>query len=371
MFREFLSRLKQLGNSQPLTWHYPQKQVVLTAQLGKVDVKSVIAFDDQRLVRRIEAAYSLACLRPVLGDGGFWLAEYAALKQYEHDRLIARDAGAVLRDPARSNLFYGFDALVKLPGGKPKNAEQEAWMTYDALLQLASALGEVRLHNPEAPHPAQLPDIEDLLEDLDRAVGFRIDFPNPFPDEVGLATSRGVATYRCAQSIYQAWRIAELVQHRGNARVLEIGPGLGRTAYYAFRLGLRDYTLIDIPLSSAAQGYFLGRVLGENAVSLFGESSAAPITVAPPSHFLDGAESFDLVVNVDSLTEMSHTVADSYWRRIQRGVPLFLSINHERNPFTFRDLYVASGHAACVKRAQYWLRRGYVEELAVLEASHQ
>lgn len=371
MFKELLTRLKRLSNSQPLTWHYPHKQVVRAAQPGRVGAKVVITVDDQQLVRRIEAAYSLACLHPVLGDGGFWLAEYAALKQYEHERLIARDAGAVLRDPARSNLFYGFDALVKLPGGKPKTAEQEAWMTYDALLQLASALGESRLHNPEAPHPAQLPDIEGLLEGLDRAVGFRIDFPNPFPNEVGLATSRGIATYRCAQSIYQAWRIAELVQHRENARVLEIGPGLGRTAYYAFRLGLRDYTLIDIPLSSAAQGYFLGRVLGENAVSLFGESSVAPITVAPPSYFLDGAESYDLVVNVDSLTEMSRSVADSYWRRIQRGVPVFLSINHERNSFTFRDLYVASGHAASVKRAPYWLRRGYVEELAVLEASRQ
>ncbi|ETZ40544.1 hypothetical protein L838_5619 [Mycobacterium avium MAV_120709_2344] len=34
---------------------------------------------------------------------------------------------------------------------------------------------------------------------------------------------------------------------------------MGRTAYYASKMGLRPYTIIDIPMTSAAQAAFLGK----------------------------------------------------------------------------------------------------------------
>lgn len=146
-------------------------------------------------------------------------------------------------------------------------------------------------------------------------------------------------------------------------RVAEIGPGLGRTAYYANRMGLADYTLIDIPLSGAAQAHYLGSVLGPDAVTLWDETGSAPVRIAPPSAFLDSNNQFDLVVNIDSLTEMSRAIADAYWSRIQSAAPVFLSVNHEYNAFRFADLYRASGHAHLVQRTPYWLRQGYAEEL--------
>jgi len=104
-------------------------------------------------------------------------------------------------------------------------------------------------------------------------------------------------------------------------------------------------------------------VLGEGQVRLHGETGTAPVTIVPPSVFLNGNDRADLVVNVDSLTEMSRSVAEAYWHRIRAGASAFLSINHERNAFTFRDLLDATGHAARTSRTPYWLRRGYVEEL--------
>jgi hypothetical protein len=95
-------------------------------------------------------------------------------------------------------------------------------------------------------------------------LGIRVVFPNLFPGEVRLVTSRGVATYRSIQAIYQASRIRELASR--SARIVEIGGGLG-TAYYAHQLGLCDYTIIDLASHHCDAGLILGRVLGDEQVS--------------------------------------------------------------------------------------------------------
>ena len=146
-----------------------------------------------------------------------------------------------------------------------------AWVVRELLL-LSEVLGARRLWNPEAPQlTAALPDVETMMLQLDQAVGFRIDFPNPFPDEIGLVTSRGIASRRAVQALYQAARIASLIKENA-ARIAEIGAGPGRTAYYATKFGITDYTIIDLPMSNVAQANFLGRTLGPDMISLFGEN---------------------------------------------------------------------------------------------------
>jgi hypothetical protein len=313
----------------------------------------------------VQAAYRAACQTPVGDIGSFWLHEFAEAKRSEHNALLSSgSAASILRRPGEGMLFWGFDGLHAKQAHDQHTADYEASWAYDNLLRLAEALGVLPLEFPEAPPKAPPLAVEPLLDTLDAALGFRIDFPNPFPGEIGLSTSRGVCSYRCPQALFQAWRIASLLPDRAAAHVVEIGPGLGRNAYYARKLGIGRYTLIDIPLSGAAQGYFLGRVLGEDAIRLFGEEIDAPVRVMPPSVFLDGTERFDLVVNADSLTEMARPTAEAYWQRIQSAAPAFLAINHEYNDFRFRDIYTATGHTA--ERQPYWMRRGFVEELVRL-----
>ncbi len=175
----------------------------------------------------------------------------------------------------------------------------------------------------------------------DDILGFSLQFPNPFAGEFGLATSRGVASHRAIQAIFQAWRIAELLDAQPGARVLEIGAGLGRTAYFATRFGVSDYTIIDIPLSNVAQATFLGRALGPDAIRLFGEDGSG-VRILPPPVFLEGDDTYDLVVNVDSLTELAPDVARSYAEAIRARAALFLSINREDQPFTVRELLTKS-----------------------------
>jgi hypothetical protein len=199
------------------------------------------------------------------------------------------------------------------------------------------------------------------LDLLDDALGFRVTFPNPFPDEVGLATSRGIASHRAVQAVYQAWRIFSLAKRDAGARIVEIGAGTGRTAFYASHLGLRDYTIVDLPLSSVAQANFLSRALGQDRICLFGEGGPG-IRLLPPAAFLDAADRYDIVVNVDSMTEMAADTALAYCRAVKIRAGLFLSINHEVNQFMVRDVFAREGLYA-ITRTPYWMRRGYVDEV--------
>jgi hypothetical protein len=326
--------------------------------------------DDGALAARVQDAFRAAAMSPLGDTGSFWLGAFSEMKRRENETLYSGEQLAVagmLRDPATSMLMHGFDTLTTENGklGDPEFTACQAGLAYDGLLRLGEAVGVVPMFYPEAPLADHRPppDVEALLIMLDEALGFRIDFPNPFRGEIGLPTSRGIVSYRPIQALYQAWRIASLLDDRAHSHVVEIGPGLGRTAYYARRLGIGRYTLVDIPLSGAAQGYFLGRVLGEDEVSLFGETASNPVTIGPPTIFFDGTDRYDLVVNVDSLTEMAQPTAEAYLRHAAGCAPRLLSINHEFNAFRLRDFCAVVPSAELVSRTPYWLRRGYAEEL--------
>jgi hypothetical protein len=320
--------------------------------------------DDAELVSRIVAAYRATLAIMGAASGSDWERSFFEMKRDVHQALAAGnmvDVQRMLRDPEKTNLFYGYDNLCRNIGTEA-NGGSSGVEVYRDLLKLSEAIGARRFPHPQKPGvPGPYPQVENLLTLLDGAMRQRIDFPNPFAGEVGLATSRGVASYRTIQAIYQAWRISSILAANHRGRAVEIGAGLGRTAYYAWQFGVRDYTIIDLPLTAVAQAYFLGRTLGPNAICLFGEDRPG-IRVMPPSAFLDATDRYDLVVNVDSLTEMTRRTARTYCAAIKARSEIFLSINHEANDFTTREVCSAAGMSrAC--RNIYWLRAGYVEEV--------
>lgn len=325
--------------------------------------------DDAELISRVAAAYRRAVRTPIGPKDSAWLSTFAEYNRAAHETLESGDdaaAARLLRNPASSMLFYGFHSVHSAYVSKNEEERWQRWrhrQAYDNLLQLTRAVGIRRVENPEANHDFdEAPGVETLLEELDAEFGFRIEFPNLFAGEIGLATSRGVAHYRALQALYQAWRIRRLLRDVPRPRVLEIGAGLGLTAYYATKLGLTDYTIIDIPMTNVAQGYFLGRVLGPQAISLWGETAAATVRVLPPVAYQDRDDRFDLIVNVDSLTEMAEPTAREYLERAAGKTPRFLSINHEHNAFTVAEL-CRGRRDTRIERAPCWARRGYVEEL--------
>jgi hypothetical protein len=327
--------------------------------------------DDLHIVTRIVAAYQAASnLEFDLGDS-LWQTfsnQYFA----EIDEVFRRgDVGAaakILRNPGASNLSYGFDHSFADTLNEDSVRTYHAMTSLDGLARFAEAIGAITLDNPESYHCRDLVvlDAETLLQQIGQVTGWEFSVPNPFHNEHGVATSRGVVSQRVPQALYQAWRIKKLVAGVEHPRVLEIGAGLGRTAYYAHELGLTDYTIIDLPTTSISQGYFLGRTVGEKHVLLYGESLPDPelrIKIFPPEAFLNGSDNYDVVLNADSLTEMDPGVARAYCAKIATSANLFLSINHEVNSFRVRDLLAENPSYKTVDRNPYWMRRGYVEEL--------
>lgn len=273
--------------------------------------------------------------------GSFWKDIFEAHQRPLHEvfmRGTPEEAEEILRNPLSNFLHYGFENTFKGINAAGNHDTSQ-------LRLLSEALGIDRRENPEQPSKRTkmcelwrgIDSPDSILSRIEKTLG-RIDFPNPFPGEPGTITKRGIASYRAIHAIYQARLL--------KGRVLEIGGGLGRTAYYAHRFGVTDYTIVDLPFTGISQGYFLGQALGEHSVKLLS-----------PDEFFASTETYDVALNVDSITELSAKMAQRYAEAVKARAARFISINHEANPFTARELF-----GRPKSRHPYWMRPGYVEE---------
>jgi len=307
--------------------------------------------DDLDLVERLLARYR-ATFREEHYSGGQWREIFERLQRSLHEvfmRGSVEEAAAILRDPASNFVMYGYENCYS-------NGPQSVTKDIGLLRDLARSLGAMRAPYPDAgwrvrirrlPRVAleSLASAETILSHIDQVCGGRVDFPNPFEREYGIVTSRGIASARAFFAVHDAALL------RG--KVLEIGAGLGRTAYYAARFGIRDYTIVDLPFTAIMQGYFLGRVLPGHTVKLLS-----------PEEFFASSESYDDALNADSLTELDVDAARKYVAAIRARAKRFISINHEANRWTVRHLM-----GPATLRSPYWLRPGYVQEVYLLRAT--
>ncbi len=165
----------------------------------------------------------------------------------------------------------------------------------------------------------------------------------------------------------QAQRLASLLKRTASSSIVEIGPGMGRVAFFAYRAGITDYTTIDLPLGMVAQACFLGRVLGPDKLWFDGEddgSSVGKIKLysadkLPTRHY-------GVAINVDSMTEMPWRKASSYAAWLGEHAQLFFSINHARNAFTVAELMAFAG-MVCRERSGAMDVDGYVPNLGYRE----
>ena len=354
--RRFLLRLN----------HNPKAFIFKTATVTEQLLRS----DDIQLVERLKNFYK-ACDASFEGSkDSVWSGIFVNLHGEIHSAFIEGNDEKIrdiLRNPGKYNFFYGFENLcVDLIKSKRLEDILEPQMTMDSLLSFCEAAGVITMANPESLRINKSIDPRTAIQLLEGEFGFNLLFPNPFPGEYGIKTNNGIISYRAIQAAYQAWRISGIVKNISNPRVLEIGGGLGRTAYYSRLFGINDYTIVDIPISSLAQGDFLGRVLPEKDLSLYGEPGETQntnIKLIPTETFFSSDRKYDLIINVDSLTEFDMNVAKKYIQKIGEVGTYFLSINHEKNSFTVNSIWKESPSLNKLYRNPCWLRRGYVEEL--------
>lgn len=189
----------------------------------------------------------------------------------------------------------------------------------------------------------------------------------------GLQTNRGIFGDRDLMSFYIAQKIKE--KFPTTARIVEIGGGGGYTAYWLYQLGFRNITMIDIPTVAACQAYQLAANIGPDAVCLPHETHAAPIKFITPEQFNQTNETFDLVVNCDSMPEMDKDSLNDYLDTISRVSGMFYSINQECRG-TYNDVMQHVVRSVIkekfpkisrMDRSRFWLRDGYAEEWYVIE----
>jgi hypothetical protein len=329
---------------------------------------------DPVLIGRLIDAFLRAEPQATYANDSMW----TSIHQMHHaavTTLQSRDVGAVSRLLARPDegyVFYGFEDLGIWSVEAYRNVGQRA--VYGAhcselLRQLARAIGVLPLQNPEAAnHVVDVPPLPVLLDQIAAAVGFSLEPPAPYPNYYGLDTPVGILGERVLNAIYGAYRIRQLTASNRTPRVLEIGAGLGRTAAYCYRAGITDYWIVDVPMTHLAQGHFLGHAIGGDRLVLDGEPGWASRQdaiklLSPAQFFSDQLPAFDVIVNVDSLTELGVTLAERYLRRAAELAPIFWSVNHEANPFRVFTLDSSRHIFPSVDRRPYWMRAGYVEEV--------
>lgn len=326
---------------------------------------------DPALARRIVAAWQAA------GDKGAAPAAQAGFA----DALAHGDEAAVAAELAglgRARLGEGFlgglrqherarDALF---------ARRLAAWTYDHLLSLAEATGALALENPEAGpwgDTARTP-ADALFHRVEDALGFDLAPPGHFGGYLGIAGGNGVVLHiRMIEAIHAAWRLRQLCEATGAWRVCEIGGGAGLTAFYARRLGIADYAVVDSPTMNAVQGFVLEGTGSGDQVALHGEAGRDRACRVLPIAAFETLGSIDILFNQDTLPAMGRDAALDLLATARRlGARQFLSMNQEA-PLPLRSghqqpvraLVAEAGGFRPAHRHRHWLRAGYVEELFV------
>ena len=253
-----------------------------------------------------------------------------------------------------------------------------ATMTVDKLVSLGEAVGVQPVENPEqGEYGASMRlDPGDLVRRIARQLDLELSPPDLDGGLFKIQTSEGRFHERDLNAVYTAHLLHNTLG--GTGTVLEIGGGSGRAAYWSVRMGFTSYTIVDLPRVGVVQGYYLLRALGADRVSLFGEphSDSVHVKLLPDQALPEIEERrFDLVLNQDSMPEMSRVAADEYLDWIARSARLFLSINHESKPsyghgashLSVPELIAERDSFRLKYRFPYWLRKGYVVELYQLE----
>jgi hypothetical protein len=252
-----------------------------------------------------------------------------------------------------------------------------ALMAKDKLVSLAEAVGSLPVENPEQGlYGVNLhADTDEIVSGIAERLSIDIEPPDIDGGLLKLQTSRGLFGERDANAIFTAWLLARIARDRGTRHICEIGAGSGRVAYWSRQFGLNSYTIVDLPHVNVVQAYYLLKACPDARVSLYGEKpQTEPELTIWPHHALDELHegNFDLVLNQDSLPEMSPATVNDYLRWIHTVCDgVFLSINQESKPpygenlqhVSVPEAVAAVGGLELLDRYPYWLRKGYITEL--------
>lgn len=310
-----------------------------------------------------------------------WYGDFKALLVRGDARELTEYLRDLPRQPAAHGYFQGREAYENLMRDDTTRADR-AIVSMDYLAGYAEAVGVLAVRSPEQAGWREFAgdSARALRAAIERKTGLPVAFPPVFDGLFALEADDGAMHLRSimpAYAMHQLRSIAGFVAAGTHGlRIAEIGAGIGFTAYAAQAIGCARYAIFDLPEVNVAQGYFLLRTLGKDAVALYGEPQAGrKVMVLPGFAFhAEPAASYDVVLNIDSLPEIAQGEAAQYIASAARCSRALFSINQETQaPQTnasrqlkVSDLIEQNGRFRAVSRYPNWVRPGYVDEFWVV-----
>jgi hypothetical protein len=282
---------------------------------------------------------------------------FAASLAAGDEQAVAADLAQLGRAELAQGFFGGRRQHLRI-ARDPVFGRQRAQRTYDALVSLAEMVGALPLENPDVGgwgHNALTKPAE-LFTIVQDRLGVDLTPPDHVGGYLGIEVGHGIVLHlRMVEAIYTAWRLREWAPLVGGDRVLELGGGAGWTAFYAGRLGLSAYHLLDKPEMSAVQAYVLAETPG----------SLPPLSLDRIEEIAPG--SIDIVVNEDTLADAdSEEIARFLSQATKLGARAMLNLNREASgaePKPSTGQVIADTGFRLVHRQRHGLRAGFAEEL--------
>lgn len=303
----------------------------------------------------------------------------AALESRNHNQLAT-----ILASMFRQSFVYGLASGDLIEHSFSRIGSKIWSLKYqDNIVALAEYLGVVRAESTQQGVKAYaLKDgLNTVVSKIEEAIGISMDFPDvgaPY----GVKADQALITMEHPEHVYVALRIHNAIRDYLTERngkklhLMEIGAGVGDLAYWILklqRIAVGTYTIIDLPIVNVMQGYFLSKTLGASKVGLYGESTReGAMMFVLPTVAIDSMEQkvFDVLINQNSMPEMSEQIVENYIRFAKSHVPgIFFSYNHEAYSVVFGSPQVHVPEVVArvkgfqrVSRNTSWVRSGYVEE---------
>lgn len=334
--------------------------------------------DDVRLVDRIVRAYTRAIADEPVQAGSHAEDIWDVIKKNRHDDFNevfasgdSRKVAEYLCNMHNRGITHGisdFNTRILKRIGKKRTTELMV-LVRDHVVALAESVSALLCGQENIYKDPIL-----VIQDIEKRIGIDITPPDIDGGLVKAKLGEAHFSLRDIWGIYVAWRIVQIVGPK--ARVCEIGAGLGKATLYASRLGIKDYSIFDLPQINAVQAWYLMKSLPEASFALYGESvpEGDVIKILPYWEFPEGK--YDLVLNVDSFPEIAREIVDDYLRKIKTCSTYFLSINHEtersygyiHGPAKGQHLAMprvieSAGGFRQIYRFPFWVRKNYIEEL--------
>lgn len=271
----------------------------------------------------------------------------------------------MLEDGYYTHLPYGFDYGQPGSNGGALSDYQARWTC--ACLSAACGVGILPVFNPEQAVPRAI-NLPDLFRAFERELQTSLHHPGGgglFGVKVdGRMVPMKLLDGLCV--LLEPWRQLP----RLPLTFLELGAGSGMLGFLASKIfRLEGYHTVDLPIASVFQAFMLAQVFEPSRIWLFGEPAnpAAFVHIHGPQW----PEGFlpQLIVNQDSLPEMTAERQSFYADKIAAclsGSGLFVSVNHESDQAGQARVFGLFNSVLSLKlqsRTPFWGRAGYVLEL--------